>query len=202
MSSLVTVDTTKGGAAIRRHPKGNSVGDTVVQLASRGRTWVRRSMRSSSRVRPSDARSGDRCVQKRPGIPKFIIEYTSSDHCRASVVYVILRCAKASSIHSPFCPRFPRQDWGGVGAQCGWDGSVSDRIISIILLIGIVKKTALCSSILRLLKNGITTRICCCDRKACLLRFRPILMTTVAALPGSLALGTGTGPDAGLLVMR
>jgi multidrug efflux pump subunit AcrB len=69
-------------------------------------------------------------------------------------------------------------------------------LIGIILLIGIVKKNAIMMIDFALLaerehgKSPVEA-----IREACLLRFRPIMMTTMAALLGGLplALGTGTG---------
>jgi multidrug efflux pump len=71
-------------------------------------------------------------------------------------------------------------------------------LIGIILLIGIVKKNAIMMIDFALVAERS-------DRKtpleaihqACVLRFRPILMTTMAALLGALplALGTGTGSE-------
>ncbi len=71
-------------------------------------------------------------------------------------------------------------------------------IIGIILLIGIVKKNAIMMIDFALAaerkegKNSYDSIV-----EACLLRFRPILMTTMAALLGALplALGTGTGSE-------
>ncbi len=67
-------------------------------------------------------------------------------------------------------------------------------IIGIILLIGIVKKNAIMMVDFALdaqRHEGLTPREAI--RKACLLRFRPILMTTLAALFGALPLMLGTG---------
>lgn len=71
-------------------------------------------------------------------------------------------------------------------------------IIGIILLIGIVKKNAIMMIDFALQAerlDGKTTRDAIFE--ACLLRFRPILMTTMAALFGALplAFGTGTGSE-------
>jgi multidrug efflux pump len=71
-------------------------------------------------------------------------------------------------------------------------------IIGIILLIGIVKKNAILMidfAIEAERNEGKTPREAIFQ--ACLLRFRPILMTTVAALFGALPLmiGTGTGSE-------
>jgi multidrug efflux pump len=71
-------------------------------------------------------------------------------------------------------------------------------LIGIILLIGIVKKNAIMMIDFALYTERAhgkspTEAI----REACLLRFRPIMMTTMAALLGGLplALGTGTGSE-------
>jgi len=71
-------------------------------------------------------------------------------------------------------------------------------LIGIVLLIGIVKKNAIMMIDFALdaeRKEGMSP----VDAiyQACLLRFRPIMMTTMAALLGGvpLALGTGTGSE-------
>jgi multidrug efflux pump len=71
-------------------------------------------------------------------------------------------------------------------------------IIGIVLLIGIVKKNAIMMIDFALIaerEQGMTTYDAIF--KACLLRFRPIMMTTMAALFGALplAFGTGTGSE-------
>jgi len=71
-------------------------------------------------------------------------------------------------------------------------------IIGIILLIGIVKKNAILMidfAIAAERNEGKNSRDSIYE--ACMLRFRPILMTTMAALLGALplALGTGTGSE-------
>ena len=71
-------------------------------------------------------------------------------------------------------------------------------IIGIILLIGIVKKNAIMMIDFALVaerEHGKSTTEAIFE--ACLLRFRPILMTTMAALFGALplAFGTGTGSE-------
>jgi len=71
-------------------------------------------------------------------------------------------------------------------------------IIGIILLIGLVKKNAIMMIDFALAaervegKNSYDSIV-----EACMLRFRPILMTTMAAMLGALplALGTGTGSE-------
>jgi multidrug efflux pump len=71
-------------------------------------------------------------------------------------------------------------------------------IIGIILLIGIVKKNAIMMIDFALQaerQGGKTTREAIFE--ACMLRFRPIMMTTMAAICGALplAFGTGTGSE-------
>jgi multidrug efflux pump len=71
-------------------------------------------------------------------------------------------------------------------------------IIGIVLLIGIVKKNAIMMIDFALVaerQEGKSTRDSIFE--ACMLRFRPILMTTMAALFGALplAFGTGTGSE-------
>jgi multidrug efflux pump len=71
-------------------------------------------------------------------------------------------------------------------------------IIGIVLLIGIVKKNAIMMIDFALQaerEGGMETEEAIFE--ACMLRFRPILMTTMAALFGAipLAFGTGTGSE-------
>ena len=90
----------------------------------------------------------------------------------------------------------------GVGALlslmlCGMDFNVI-ALIGIILLIGIVEKNAIMMIDFALdaeRSEGKSARAAI--HQACLLRFRPILMTTMAALLSALPLmlGTGTGSE-------
>jgi multidrug efflux pump subunit AcrB len=71
-------------------------------------------------------------------------------------------------------------------------------LIGVILLIGIVKKNAIMMIDVALVgerTRGLTPEAAI--HEACLLRFRPILMTTMAAMLGALpmALGTGVGAE-------
>ena len=115
-------------------------------------------------------------------------------------VYIVLGVLYESLIH-PFTILSTLPS-AGVGALlalliCRMDLSVI-AIIGIILLIGIVKKNAILviDVALDLERNqGLEAREAV--HQACLQRFRPILMTTMAALLGALplALGTGTGSE-------
>jgi multidrug efflux pump len=115
-------------------------------------------------------------------------------------VYIVLGVLYESYIHPvTILSTLPSASVGALLALkvCGQDFSVIS-LIGIVLLIGIVNK------------NGIMMIDFALDAErhegksaldaiyqACLLRFRPILMTTMAALLGAvpLALGTGTGSE-------
>ncbi|HTX36202.1 MAG TPA: efflux RND transporter permease subunit [Bryobacteraceae bacterium] len=115
-------------------------------------------------------------------------------------VYIVLGVLYESYIHPiTILSTLPS---AGVGALlalniCGQDFSVIS-LIGIVLLIGIVKKNGIMMIDFALdaeRKEGMAP----IDAiyQACLLRFRPIMMTTMAALLGAvpLALGTGTGSE-------
>ena len=115
-------------------------------------------------------------------------------------VYIVLGVLYESYIHPiTILSTLPS---AGVGALlalnvCGKDFSVIS-LIGIVLLIGIVKKNGIMMIDFALdaeRKEGMPP----VDAiyQACLLRFRPIMMTTMAALLGAvpLALGTGTGSE-------
>ena len=100
---------------------------------------------------------------------------------------------------SRFFPRCLRRAW----ARCWRSSSAAPdfsviALIGIVLLIGIVKKNAIMMIDFALeaeRKEGMPPLDAI--YQACLLRFRPIMMTTMAALLGAvpLALGTGTGSE-------
>ncbi|HEX7770730.1 MAG TPA: efflux RND transporter permease subunit, partial [Dokdonella sp.] len=111
------------------------------------------------------------------------------------VIYIVLGVLYESYIH-PFTiiSTLPP---AGVGALlalmlCGMSLSV-DGIVGIVLLIGIVKKNAIMmiDFAIEARRTGLDARDAI--RRACLLRFRPIMMTTAAALLGALPLALGTG---------
>ena len=116
-------------------------------------------------------------------------------------VYIVLGILYESYIHPlTILSTLPSAGVGAILALllCGTDLSVI-ALIGIILLIGIVKKNAIL-----MIDFAIET-----ERKlgkepaeaiyeACLLRFRPIMMTTMAALLGGLPLAVGMGTGAEL----
>ncbi len=115
-------------------------------------------------------------------------------------VYIVLGVLYESYIHPiTILSTLPS---AGVGALlalmvCGNDFSVI-ALIGIVLLIGIVKKNAIMMIDFALdaeRKEGMDPESAI--YQACLLRFRPIMMTTMAALLGAvpLAFGSGTGSE-------
>jgi multidrug efflux pump len=115
-------------------------------------------------------------------------------------VYIVLGVLYESYIHPiTILSTLPSAGVGAILALlvCRTDFSVI-ALIGIILLIGIVQKNAIMMIDFALdaeRKEGKSAREAI--HQACLLRFRPIMMTTMAALLGGvpLALGTGTGSE-------
>jgi multidrug efflux pump len=116
------------------------------------------------------------------------------------VMYIVLGVLYESFIHPiTILSTLPS---AGIGALLALmlfgDDLTIIALIGIILLIGIVKKNAILMidfAIHAERNEGMTARDAI--YQACLLRFRPILMTTVAAIFGALPLmfGTGTGSE-------
>jgi HAE1 family hydrophobic/amphiphilic exporter-1 len=79
----------------------------------------------------------------------------------------------------------------------GYDLSII-AVIGLLMLIGIVKKNAIMmiDVALKLQREGISSREAI--HKACLMRFRPIMMTTLAALMGTVPIALGAGASAEL----
>jgi multidrug efflux pump len=116
------------------------------------------------------------------------------------VIYIVLGVLYESYIHPvTIISTLPP---AGVGALlalilCGMSLSV-DGIVGIVLLIGIVKKNAIMmiDFAIEAQRTGMKPREAI--RRACLLRFRPIMMTTAAAMLGALPLALGSGIGAEL----
>jgi multidrug efflux pump len=116
------------------------------------------------------------------------------------VMYIVLGVLYESFIHPiTILSTLPS---AGIGALLALilagDDLTIIALIGIILLIGIVKKNAILMidfAIVAEREQGLSPREAI--YQACLLRFRPILMTTVAAMFGALPLmfGTGTGSE-------
>lgn len=116
------------------------------------------------------------------------------------VMYIVLGVLYESAIHPvTILSTLPS---AGVGALLAlWlagRGLDLMGLLGILLLIGIVKKNAILmiDYALTAQRDGLTPRAAI--EKACLLRFRPILMTTLAALLGALPLMLGQGMGAEL----
>jgi multidrug efflux pump len=111
-------------------------------------------------------------------------------------VYIVLGILYESYIHPlTILSTLPSAGVGAVLALliCGQDFSVI-ALIGLILLIGIVKKNGIMMVDFALeaqRKEGKSAHDAI--YQACLLRFRPIMMTTMAALFGGLPLAMGTG---------
>ena len=116
------------------------------------------------------------------------------------VIYLILGILYESTIHPiTILSTLPS---AGIGAVLllmafGFDLSVI-AIVGILLLIGIVKKNGIMMIDFALhaeREQGLTAEEAI--YQACIKRFRPILMTTIAAMLGAvpLMLGTGTGSE-------
>jgi multidrug efflux pump len=117
-----------------------------------------------------------------------------------ATVYLVLGVLYESYVHPvTILSTIPSASVGGLLALTVTHTDLTViAIIGIILLIGIVKKNAIMMIDFALAaarnegKNSYDSIV-----EACLLRFRPILMTTMAALLGALplALGSGTGSE-------
>jgi multidrug efflux pump len=111
------------------------------------------------------------------------------------VIYIVLGVLYESYIHPiTIISTLPP---AGVGALlalmlCGMSLSV-DGIVGIVLLIGIVKKNAIMMIDFAIDAQRAGLRAHDAIRRACILRFRPIMMTTAAALLGALPLALGNG---------
>ncbi len=111
------------------------------------------------------------------------------------VIYIVLGVLYESWIHPlTIISTLPPAGVGALLALMLFGMSLSvDGIVGIVLLIGIVKKNAIMmiDFAIDAQRRGMSAHDAI--RRACLLRFRPIMMTTFAALFGALPLALGTG---------
>ena len=111
-------------------------------------------------------------------------------------VYIILGVLYESFVHPlTILSTLPSAGVGALGVLYlgGFDFSLI-ALIGVVLLIGIVKKNGIMLVDFALVaerRDGLSPEEAI--RKACMLRFRPILMTTMAAMLGGVPLMLGTG---------
>ncbi len=115
-------------------------------------------------------------------------------------IYIILGILYESFIHPlTILSGLPAAAAGALGALWlfGFDLSII-AVIGLLMLIGIVKKNAIMmiDVAIRLRREGLSPRDAI--HKACLMRFRPIMMTTLAALMGSLPIALAAGASSEL----
>ena len=115
-------------------------------------------------------------------------------------VYIVLGMLYESLIHPlTILSTLPSAGLGALLALMLFGHELSDRLIGIVLLIGIVKKNAIILIDFALeAERERGAQPAEAIRKACLMRFRPIMMTTMAALLGALPLALGSGAGAEL----
>jgi multidrug efflux pump len=116
-----------------------------------------------------------------------------------AAVYIVLGVLYESYIHPiTILSTLPSAGVGAVLALQAFNTEFTViALIGVILLIGIVKKNAIMMIDFALAAErtqGLDTREAI--MQACLLRFRPIMMTTMVALLGALPLALGTGEGA------
>ena len=152
------------------------------------------------RCAPSSPATRGGCARAWPSQPFLIAAALLAIYIVLGVLYESLTAAA-----SPSSPRCPRPGLGALLALLvtGTDLSIMG-IIGIMLLMGIVKKNAIMMVDFALeqeRQHGLTPLEAI--HAACLERFRPIIMTTLAALLGAVPLavafgaGGGTAPAAG-----
>jgi len=115
-------------------------------------------------------------------------------------IYIVLGILYESFIHPlTILTGLPAAAAGALASLelFGFDLSVI-AIIGILMLIGIVKKNAIMMIDFALQRKRAGAAPLEAIREACLIRFRPIMMTTLAALMGTLPIALGTGASAEL----
>jgi multidrug efflux pump len=116
-------------------------------------------------------------------------------------VYIVLGILYESTVHPiTILSTLPSAGLGALIALLAFKTEFSIiALIGVILLIGIVKKNAILMIDVAIdteRREGKSSRDAIYD--ACLLRFRPIMMTTMAALLGAIPLAIGMGDGAEL----
>jgi multidrug efflux pump len=162
---------------------GQALGDAVALI---GRTMQRIGMPAS--IRGSNAGTAATFMQALRSEPMLVL-------AALAAVYIVLGILYESTIHPlTILSTLPSAGVGAVLALrlCNLEFSVI-ALIGVILLIGIVKKNAILmiDFALQAERGGMSAGEAI--RSACLLRFRPILMTTLAAAVGALPLAVGLG---------
>ena len=111
------------------------------------------------------------------------------------VIYIVLGVLYESWIHPiTIISTLPPAGVGALLALMLFGKSLSvDGIVGIILLLGIVKKNGIMMVDFAIEARRAGASAHDAIRRACLLRFRPIMMTTACALLGALPLALGTG---------
>ena len=115
-------------------------------------------------------------------------------------IYIVLGVLYESFIHPlTILTGLPAAAVGALAALklFGLDLSVI-AVIGLLMLIGIVKKNAIMMIDVALVRQRAGAAPLAAIREACLLRFRPIMMTTLAALMGVLPIAVGHGASAEL----
>ena len=190
-------------AAGHQSPGTVSGGDDCRSISRPECLWARQRRRSSRRSSEIDLPAQHSSRVSRERRPHFKIRLSSEPWLILAAiitVYIVLGVLYESYIHPiTILSTLPSAGVGAILALLitGNDLSVV-ALIGIILLIGIVKKNAIMMIDFALeaeREEGKAPEEAI--YQACLLRFRPIMMTTMAALLGGLplALGRGTGSE-------
>ena len=140
------------------------------------------------------------------GVPGFAAEHGHAAAHRHAVVYIVLGVLYESYIHPlTILSGLPSAGFGALLTLLLFKIDLNIySFVGLIMLIGIVKKNAIMQIDFALeaeRKEGRTPAEAICE--GCLIRFRPIMMTTMAALLGGAAhragirLGRGGAPAAG-----
>ncbi|HZA02041.1 MAG TPA: efflux RND transporter permease subunit, partial [Hyphomicrobiaceae bacterium] len=116
------------------------------------------------------------------------------------VIYIVLGILYESFIHPiTILSGLPSASLGALLALWLFDVELTIiAVIGIILLIGIVKKNAIMMVDFAIERRARGATALDAIREACLLRFRPIMMTTMSALFGTLPIAIGLGAGAEL----